>query len=151
VIIVEAILALIVGGAALSLILLPILRPTAAAPAWDLPDLEETRKGQALLALKEIEFDLATGKLSEEDHASLKRRFTTEAAAAMREDAPAPVPMRTGGAALACPTCGPRPEGDAIFCSTCGKLLSSHTCAGCGAALAPGTKFCEGCGRSAAG
>lgn len=151
-IIVEVILALIVGGAALSLILMPILRPTpeAPAPAWDLPELEETRKGQALLALKEIEFDLATGKLSDADHALLKRKFTAEAVAAIREDAPAVAVVSAGTAKLlACPTCGPRPESDAIFCSTCGKLLSSHTCAGCGAAMAPGAKFCEGCGRPA--
>ena len=151
-IVIEALLALLVGGAALALILLPILRPTpeAPVPAWDLPELEETRKGQALLALKEIEFDLATGKLSDADHAELKRRFTAEAVAAMREDGPAPVAAAKGKGAIACPACGPRPESDAIFCSTCGKLLSTHVCAGCGAAMAPGAKFCEGCGRPAA-
>ena len=91
---VEALLALLVGGAALAAILLPLLRgeAPAPAPAWELPELEETRKGQALLALKEIEFDLATGKLSVEDHAELKERFTIEAAAALREE---------GGAAVA--------------------------------------------------
>ncbi|MEO6066897.1 MAG: zinc ribbon domain-containing protein [Gemmatimonadota bacterium] len=163
-IVVEAILALMVGGAALSLILMPLLRPTpeAPAPAWDLPELEETRKGQALLALKEIDFDLATGKLSDADHALLKHKFTAEAVAAIREDAPAVAVVSAGTVASvgtvisagtaklqACPTCGPRPESDAIFCSTCGRLLSSHTCAGCGVAMAPGAKFCEGCGRPA--
>ena len=157
-IIVEVILALIVGGAALSLILMPLLRPTpeAPAPAWDLPELEETRKGQALLALKEIDFDLATGKLSDADHALLKHKFTAEAVAAIREDAPAVAVVSAGtvisaGTAKlqACPTCGPRPESDAVFCSTCGRLLSTHTCAGCGAAMAQGAKFCEGCGRPA--
>ena len=148
-IVLEALLALIVGGAALSLILFPILRPTpeTPAPAWDLPELEETRKGQALLALKEIEFDLATGKLSDADHAELKRRFTTEAVAAMREDSGGAALATRHAGALACPSCGPRPESDAIFCSTCGRPLSSHTCAGCGAAMPPGAKFCEGCGR----
>ena len=155
-IIVEVILALIVGGAALSLILMPILRPTpeAPAPAWDLPELEETRKGQALLALKEIEFDLATGKLSDADHALLKRKFTAEAVAAIREDqgggAVAGVATAAKVGAMACPTCGPRPESDAIFCSNCGTLLSTLTCAGCGAAMVPGAKFCESCGRPAA-
>jgi hypothetical protein len=153
--IIEVLLALLVGAGALSLILYPLFRPTAglAAAGWDLPDLEETRKGQALLALKEIEFDLATGKLSEGDFADLKRKFTTEAVAAMREEGP-PGPSPAGGKGtrgeVACPSCGPRPESDAIFCSTCGNLLSTLTCAGCGAAMAPGAKFCEGCGRPAA-
>ncbi|HTK56009.1 MAG TPA: zinc ribbon domain-containing protein [Gemmatimonadales bacterium] len=149
----EVVLALVVGAGALSLILLPLFRPLPAAPVpgWDLPDLEETRKGQALIALKEIEFDLATGKLSDGDFSDLKQKFTAEAVAAMREEGPA-VAVKGGsaGSGMACPTCGPRPESDAIFCSTCGKLLSTLTCAGCGAAMAPGAKFCEGCGRPAA-
>jgi hypothetical protein len=157
VIYVEALLALLVGGAALAVILLPLLRPEAPAPApaWELPELEETRKGQALLALREIEFDLATGKLSVEDHAELKERFTVEAAAALREEGgatvatkPAPSPAATPkGGAVRCPTCGPRPESDARFCSNCGRGVGDATCGGCGAPLARGAKFCEGCGR----
>jgi hypothetical protein len=134
-------------------ILLPLLRPEAPtpAPAWELPELEETRKGQALLALREIEFDLATGKLSAEDHADLKERFTVEAAAALREEsgsavAAAPAAAPKGGA-VRCPNCGPRPESDARFCSNCGRGVGDAACSGCGAPLAPGAKFCEGCGR----
>ncbi len=154
--IVEALLAMLIGAAALALILLPLFRPMplTAAPAWDLPDLEETRKGQALIALKEIEFDLATGKLSDGDFADLKRKFTAEAVAAIREDqggtSAAGVATVAKGGTMACPACGPRPESNAIFCSNCGMLLSTLTCAGCGAAMAPGAKFCESCGRPAA-
>ena len=147
----EAFLALVVGAAALSLILLPLLRPTAPARVseWDAPELEETRKGQALIALKEIDFDLATGKLSDADHADLKRRFTAEAVAAMREGGGGVAALAAPKAgAKVCPTCGPRPESDAIFCSTCGQVLGEATCASRGSPLAAGTKFCEGCGRS---
>ena len=151
----EAVLALLVGGAALSLILLPILRPTpeAPAPAWETPELEETRKGQAMLALKEIDFDLATGKLSDIDHAELKRRFTAEAVAAMREDqggVAVAAPTKAGKGGVTCPTCGPRPEMDAVFCSNCGRSLGGKLCGGCQAPMAPGQKFCESCGRAAA-
>lgn len=153
-ILLEAFLALVVGGAALALILLPILRPTpeAPAPAWETPELEETRKGQALLALKEIDFDLATGKLSDADHAELKRRFTAEAVAAMREDGGVAVaPAPTAGAVRAsCPSCGPRPEADAVFCSNCGRGLSAEHCASCQAPMAKGQKFCESCGKARA-
>ncbi len=150
---VEALLALLVGGAALAVILLPLLRTEAAAPApaWELPELEETRRGQALLALREIDFDLATGKLSNEDYAELKERFTVEAAAALREEggapvaaAPAPAPTGSG---VRCGSCGPRPESDARFCSNCGRGVGDATCGGCGSPLARGAKFCEGCGR----
>ena len=151
-IVLEALLALVVGGAALLLVLWPLLRPDALeapAPVWDVPDLEETRKGQALIALKEIEFDLATGKLSQGDYDELKRKYTHEAVAALREaGAPAAAAAPAASGLLACPEHGPRPESDAIFCSTCGRLLSSETCACCGAALRPGARFCEGCGRA---
>jgi len=152
VIYVEALLALLVGGAALMLILLPLLRPAAPAPVpeWDLPDLEETRKGQALIALKEIEFDLATGKLSDADYTELKRKFTSEAVAALREEKGESAVAAKGIAAAACPRCGPRPEGDARFCSTCGGSLGGAVCAGCGGPLEPGARFCAGCGRAAA-
>lgn len=148
---IEALLAFLVGGAALMLILLPLLRPSSesSAPEWELPDLEETRKGQALIALKEIEFDLATGKLSEADFGELKRKFTNEAVAAMREEGGTATAAPAAGA-LACRRCGPRPEGDAIYCSSCGSRLGAATCAGCGGALVEGAKFCEGCGRAAA-
>ena len=147
---IEALLALLVGGAALLLILMPLLRPGsgAAAQGWELPDLEETRKGQALIALKEIEFDLATGKLSDADFGELKRKFTNEAVAALREEGGTTVPVAKGGPA--CRRCGPRPEGDALYCSTCGARIGAATCAGCGESLAEGAKFCEGCGRAAA-
>jgi hypothetical protein len=101
--------------------------------------------------LKEIEFDLATGKLSDTDFALLKRKFTAEAVAAINEDrGVAAAAVAVGSAKVACPACGPRPESDAIFCSTCGRLLSTSVCAGCGHALVPGVKFCEDCGRKAA-
>ena len=38
----------------------------------------------ALRALKEIEFDRATGKLSDSDYEQLKAKYTAEAVAAMR-------------------------------------------------------------------
>ena len=148
----EVFLALVVGGAALMLILLPLLRPMPMAPVpeWDLPDLEETRKGQALIALKEIEFDLATGKLSDADFAELKRKFTSEAVAAIREEKGEQVAPAKVAAGTACPRSGPRPERDAHFCSTCGSSLGGMACAGCGGAIEPGARFCAGCGRAAA-
>ena len=49
-------------------------------------DLEETPKGIALSALKEIEFDQATGKLSDEDYAMLKGKYTAQALQALRAE-----------------------------------------------------------------
>jgi Double zinc ribbon len=166
----ELVAAALVGLVALWL----VLRPLLAAPAP--PDLvaepiepEETPKGVALLALKEIEFDRETGKLSEPDYRYLKDKYTSEALEALRaEEETGPAgdvealiarrvrTLRAAASATAqtsatgappCPTCGPRPEPDAMFCSTCGaRLPAPAACGRCGTALSADSRFCEGCG-----
>jgi len=68
----------------------------------------------AVDALRELEFDRQTGKISASDYDSLKARYTEQAVAV----------MRAGNAPL-CERCGPRPESDAQYCSNCGAALVS--------------------------
>lgn len=70
----------------------------------------------AMDALREIEFDHATGKLSENDYAELKRSYTESAVVAMRAGE---------SDSVVCDSCGPRPEADAQFCSDCGRALAA--------------------------
>ena len=140
----------------------PADRPSRGADARD-------RRGEsgedAVEALREIEFDRATGKLSDEDYAELKADYTRRAVTAMRAreadtagGEPAAVPSasiddeveahirRHRSAAPSCAQCGPRPEPDAIYCSTCGRYLAG-ACGRCGAEVTePGARFCAGCG-----
>ena len=134
----------------------------------------------AVEALREIEFDRATGKLSDDDYAALKTAYTRDALAELRAAdgkragaaaaVAAPVgtdPVedalrvyrerqafaRAAGRADArtCPVDGPRPEGDAVFCSACGRYLAAG-CPHCGAACErEGQRFCETCGTPLAG
>ena len=111
----------------------------------------------AIVALREIEFDRATGKLSESDYNELKTTYATRALAEMRAaGAPAatpadldPVEARVRAyrqARKECGTCGLRPEPDAIYCSTCGAYLDA-TCPSCHAAVTePSAAFCSDCG-----
>lgn len=128
----------------------PIFRPAPAArenPLDSLVDPLETPKGRALAALREIEFDRATGKLSDQDYEALTARYSAEALLHLRVEEASAGPPAAGPT---CPACGPRPEADALFCSSCGRSLAAvGTCAGCGAALAPGVRFCTGCGAPA--
>jgi Double zinc ribbon len=135
---------------------------------------EETRRGQALLALKDIDFDRATGKLSESDYARLREKYVAEALDVLRNDeaaaapappagAPAPDPAEAlvayraqvlsggnGHQATVCPKCGPRPEADALFCSGCGDPIgAAEPCESCGAKMPPGSRFCPACGQRA--
>ena len=168
---------------AVGLVLQPLLVPSAGrraggatAPQVEFEDITESAspKVQALLALKEIEFDRATGKLSDEDYEQLKAKYAAVALDAMRaeeavEAGPAPqgavadaaeelVRLAAEGALTVCPNCGPRPEADAAFCSDCGRALAKQTpvrekavgkvafCEACGTKLTAGAKFCPECG-----
>jgi hypothetical protein len=81
----EAIAAIVVGALALGLVLQPFLRPfPRRVRAVEPVDPEETPRGIALTALKEIEFDRETGKLSDTDYEFLKAKYTTAALEALR-------------------------------------------------------------------
>ncbi len=155
---------LVVGAvlavAALVLVLLPLFNQDSA-PRRSVSIAESTAPtSEAVQALREIEFDRETGKLSDADYTALKTRYTREAVAAMRDEK-AGVAGEAGDAAeavilqyrrrqLGCSVCGPRPESDAIYCSTCGRYLAAH-CARCHAAITEvGARFCGSCGESLA-
>jgi hypothetical protein len=121
-----------------------------------------TTRDTAIAALREIEFDRETGKLSDSDYAELKTRYTQEAIYAMRREEL----VGATGVALddeieaavrayrqehaSCAMCGPRPEADAVFCSTCGRYLRDR-CAGCGAPVDTlDARYCVKCGNSLA-
>jgi hypothetical protein len=162
---VELVAAVLVGVALLWLVFEPIFTgPGARGPkplevdAMD--ELEDTRSSVALAALKEIEFDRETGKLSDADYDFLKQKYTVEALEALRaEDAAAPDDIEAQVAArvatlqavaagqAACPGCGTLAASGARFCAECGHSLGAPTaCPTCGTALPSGSRFCGSCG-----
>ena len=140
---------------------LPVeIRPEhRSTPKLEIDD--EPVPGSAIEALREIEFDRATGKLSDDDYDGMKQRYTVQALVELREQdalgsraavaAPADVAERLvkkyrPGSTL-CTTHGLRPEPDALFCSECGAFLPGR-CDQCGASVtAAGAHFCTGCGH----
>jgi hypothetical protein len=139
--ILELLATLVLGAVALGLVLGPLLGGERALPPRlpledEPPPPEETPRGQALLALRELDFDRATGKVAEGDYAALRQRYLAQAIAVLKADdgsdpAEAPISRRSaaiglgnGGAGPNCPRCGPRPEPDARFCSSCGAPAS---------------------------
>ncbi len=114
----------------------------------------------AVAALREIEFDRETGKLSDSDYLELKARYTTAALAELRLSS-----GQVGGSATTtvddpieaaigrartnqkwCVDCGPRSEPDATYCSNCGRYLPAQ-CAHCGARIdLASSHYCSACG-----
>jgi hypothetical protein len=125
-------------------------RPTAARAADD----------SAIVALREIEFDRATGKLSDADYSEMRETYTERALRELRGGS-APAPQQDGAldaiearvqayrlSHRECPTCGLRPEPDAIYCSTCGGFLD-RVCPECSAEITePSATFCSKCGAT---
>ena len=153
-----AVIALVVGTAlavgALAFVLYPLFFDQPVARAAPPRRVESWSDDVAVAALREIEFDRATGKLSDADYAQLKDEYTRQALARMRR-APATGADDDLEAAIrayraerpACDRCGPRPEADAIFCSNCGQYLPGR-CEQCGQRVEEaGARFCSACGH----
>lgn len=179
---IELIAGIVLAAGAVYFVLRPILRPESVgteigeadgANEGEDPDDDFSPRAVALRALKEIEFDRATGKLSDADYDSLKNKYTWEALAALRaergeqgagsgtlRDGTAPrSPLPPSGTAprsplpvSSCPTHGPRPESDAQFCSECGRRLGTAPgyCARCGTSLESDARYCHSCGARVA-
>ena len=171
----ELVTGIVVAVVALGLVLEPLLRAgpgsvVSASPSLDddFATIEESEspKIQALFALREIEFDKATGKLSDADYALLKRKYADSAVAAIRNEqqdesgaasgeddddaAEAMIASVKSKQLTACPTCRNKLESGSIFCSTCGRSLlvedAPMRCWMCGADLPAGAGFCAQCG-----
>jgi len=122
------VLGTILGVGAIAFVLYPLffeVRPRVARATES-----EAAGESAVRALREIEFDRATGKLSEADYAQLRRRYGELALAELRAGGPAVTPVDDPIEARVrayrsthpeCPNCGVRPEADARFCSSCGS------------------------------
>jgi hypothetical protein len=110
--------ALLVGTAlavaSLCYVLYPLLRPNAALQIVPNRPAGRDTGSSSVDALRELEFDRQTGKISDSDYGTLKARYTEEALIVMRA---------AGSGSAVCPSCGPRPETDAAFCSNCGAQL----------------------------
>jgi hypothetical protein len=96
--------------ASLCYVLYPLYR-TQVTPTIR-PAPSRTRQSSAVDALRDLEFDRQTGKISDSDYDALKARYTAQALTAMRS-----------GNSPFCENCGPRPEADAEYCSRCGAAL----------------------------
>lgn len=131
----ELLTGVLLAVAALAVVLEPLFRHSSWEPVLERgisggeedPLEAESPKLRALVALREIEFDKATGKLSDEDYLRLKAKYEREALAAIAaEERTGTVEKRVSAgqhSPVECPTCGPRPEAAPVFCSNCGRPL----------------------------
>jgi hypothetical protein len=164
--VIALLIGIVVALAAVALVLSPIVWPErvrrVAAPEEPEDDPREHRKDLALAALKEIEFDRATGKLDDADYERMKTTYTAEALEAIHavDAAAAPVPQEPALAKRQVPAAvgaGTAPEAapgaDPVEALIAAKRKAAkggrRFCAKCGAELEGAGKFCVECGAKA--
>jgi hypothetical protein len=164
--VIALVIGVVVALGAVALVLGPIVWPGPIRPveAPDEPedDPREHRKDLALAALKEIEFDRATGKLDDADYERMKATYTAEALDAIRaaDAAAAPVPAepalarRQVAAGVGAGAAAERATaGDPVEALIAAKRKAAQGgrrfCGECGAELEGVGKFCVECGAKA--
>ena len=85
------------------------------------------RLGEALDALRELEFEHETGKIDDADYRKLRSEYAAVAIAARDAGATAPAgadDRRRSGEGAACGVCGAPTAPTASFCSRCGTPVA---------------------------
>jgi predicted RNA-binding Zn-ribbon protein involved in translation (DUF1610 family) len=148
--------ALIVGLALFGAAAVFVARPfRSRQPAGRGPKAATVHPGEAraaaLSALRSLDFDFQTGKVSEEDYPALRLQLVAEAAryvdASASEDdrVEAMIRARRAASGEPCPKCGKKAAADARFCPECGAELAA-ACPSCGKSVRAGDLFCTSCG-----
>ena len=116
------------------------------------------QKGQrdaVLSALRELDFDFKTGKVSEEDYQPLRTQLMAEAAQyiemekkgddQLEEMIQARRAVKQQGSK--CPHCEAPVQAGQRFCSKCGSAVNTELCPSCGKKIQAGDLFCSSCGN----
>ncbi|NIM50927.1 MAG: hypothetical protein GTN78_24325 [Gemmatimonadales bacterium] len=150
---------LVLGG--LTFVAYPFFRTPALPPAG--PRAAVTRRSRVLkekdavyAAIKDLDFEYQTGKLSEEDYLELRRGYRARALTLLREldevqDEPAVTDVADGSQGSVdqprCPKCAHVNPRMSHFCELCGIALGAGpACANCRAVYGPSDQFCGVCG-----
>jgi predicted nucleic acid-binding Zn ribbon protein len=115
----------------------------------------EAQRATVLAALRDLDFDFKTGKVSEEDYQPLRAQLIAEAAqyieAEKKEDAQLEELIRARRTMqhsdLKCQDCGWPIESDQRFCSKCGSAVNNEKCPSCGKKIQADDLFCSSCGN----
>ncbi len=141
-------------GAAIAYVSLPFRQKRKGASPSKSPVPRERQREAVLAALRDLDFDFRTGKVSEEDYQPLRAQLMAEAAQYMeietKEDEQLEEMIRARRAVqpenLKCEHCEAPIQADQRFCSKCGSAIKNDLCPSCGKKIQAGDLFCASCG-----
>lgn len=148
--------ALIIGfillGTALAFVSRPFWEKTKKVVKKS-PRVDASRRKAVLAALRDLDFDFKTGKVSEEDYQPLRTELVAEAAhyieSEKNEDEQLEALIQARRKApqdMKCEHCGALIEADQHFCAKCGSSVHNELCPSCGRKNRAGDLFCSSCG-----
>lgn len=114
----------------------------------------KVQRETVLTALRNLDFDFKTGKITEDDYVPLRTQLMEEAARYIELDSEEEDKLETliqsRRAALqksqGCGTCGAPLEAGQRFCANCGSAVQQENCPSCGRKIRSGDQFCSSCG-----
>jgi RNA polymerase subunit RPABC4/transcription elongation factor Spt4 len=117
--------------------------------------VQKERREMVVAALRDLDFDFKTGKVSEEDYTPLRARLMAEAAQYIErqqeEDQKLEALIQSRRAAhqqgINCDHCGAHVGADQRFCSKCGLPVKNELCSSCGRKIQSNEQFCPSCGN----
>jgi len=148
--------ALIIGfillGAALAFVSRPFWEKHKKGPK-DCTTTDSGRRDSVLAALRDLDFDFKTGKVSGEDYQPLRAQLLAEAAQYIESEKNENEKLealiqarRKTQQKINCEHCGAPVEADQKFCSKCGAVTKTESCPSCGKKIHAGDTFCSSCG-----
>ncbi len=151
--------ALLIGTAILLLTVVALADPWTRRRlrqfSGDSKNVPRPEDGKAILyALRDLDFDYQTDKITESDYGTLRSKLLAEAAVSLdgsgrTADAQLERAVlshrKNPGTQKSCPECGSRVEGAHRFCSHCGTSLP-ETCKSCGFTIKDQDSYCPACG-----
>lgn len=115
----------------------------------------EGQKESVLAAVRDLDFDFKTGKVSEEDYQSLRAQLMAEAAQYIEMEKKGDdqleemiqVRRAVKQQGSKCPHCEAPVQAGQRFCSKCGSEVNTELCPSCGRKIQAGDLFCSSCGN----
>ncbi|HEX9618107.1 MAG TPA: zinc ribbon domain-containing protein [Anaerolineales bacterium] len=144
----------------------PLVNERKKQPVKATPPKKDGKGGQkdALAAIRDLDFDFQTGKVTREDYETLRAQLVLKAAEYLQMkqqeeekiDAMIRARLQQVKASVKCEKCGGEIRPQDLFCPTCGVPVKNQAgseepvvkinCPGCGKSIKEGDLFCTGCG-----
>lgn len=148
--------ALIIGFILLGAALVFVSRPfweKRKKSTKDSSTAQVSRRESVIAALRDLDFDFKTGKVSEEDYQPLRAQLLAEAAQYVESEKNQDEKLealiqarRKAPQKIKCEHCDAPIEGDQHFCANCGSPVHNELCPSCGRKNRAGDLFCSSCG-----